>query len=336
MKKNILKIILTIIVFVLIFKFFELLLMPKYILEAQEGRLIAEYYNDNHQNQVIFIGDCEVYENFSPITLWEEYGITSYIRGGPQQLIWQSYYLLEETLKYETPDVVVFNVLSMKYGEPQSEAYNRLNIDGMKFSTSKIGAITSSMTDEESFASYIFPLLRYHDRIASFTIDDFKYMFNDKELSYNGYLLQTGVKPVTTIPKGDLLSDYNLPDNSFKYLDMITELCKENDIELILIKAPSIYPHWYEEWDEQINEYAQNNNLSYYNFLDNIEEIGIDFDVDTYDAGLHLNVWGAEKLTSYFGEILSNTNNLENQKNNQELVDIWSEKSLKYNEEKNN
>ena len=87
-----------------------------------EGRLIADYYDHAGGNDVIFIGDCECYENISPIKMWEEYGITSYIRGSAQQLIWQSYYLLEETLKYETPKAVVFNVLSMKYNEPQNEA----------------------------------------------------------------------------------------------------------------------------------------------------------------------------------------------------------------------
>ena len=89
------------------------LLRPKYGYgNIPEGTLIADYYDEAGDHDVIFIGDCEVYENFSPITLWEEQGITSYIRGSAQQLIWQSYYLLEDTLRYETPDVVVFNVLS--------------------------------------------------------------------------------------------------------------------------------------------------------------------------------------------------------------------------------
>ena len=47
----------------------------------------------------------------------EKYGITSYIRGSAQQLTWQSYYLLEDALKHETPKVVVFNVLALKYNE---------------------------------------------------------------------------------------------------------------------------------------------------------------------------------------------------------------------------
>ena len=105
------------------------LLQPKYMSDVVEGRLIAEYYGEEKNHDVIFIGDCEVYENFSPKVLWEEYGINSYIRGSAQQLIWQSYYLLEDTLRYEKPDVVIFNVLSMKYDEPQKEAYNRMTLE---------------------------------------------------------------------------------------------------------------------------------------------------------------------------------------------------------------
>ena len=127
------------------------LLLPKYVTDVVEGALIAEYYEEEKDHDVVFIGDCEVYENFSPVVLWEEYGINSYIRGSAQQLIWQSYYLLEDTLRYEKPDVVVFNVLSMKYNEPQKEAYNRMSLEGMRWSSSKVKAIQASMTKEEEF-----------------------------------------------------------------------------------------------------------------------------------------------------------------------------------------
>ena len=66
------------------------------------GLLIEEYYQENARHDVIFIGDCEVYGNISPVTLWEKYG-TSYIRGSAQQLIWQSYYLMEETSNTKSP-----------------------------------------------------------------------------------------------------------------------------------------------------------------------------------------------------------------------------------------
>ena len=162
--KKIVKITAFLLAFALVLWAAQRILMPKYVSEAQDGRLIGEYYDSSMDHDVLFIGDCEVYENISPVTLWQDYGITSYVRGSPQQLIWHSYYLMEETLKYEKPEAFVFNVLSMKYGEPQSEAYNRLALDGMRWSSSKVQSVRAAMTEEEDFLSYVFPLLRFHSR----------------------------------------------------------------------------------------------------------------------------------------------------------------------------
>ena len=303
--------------------------------EIFEGNLVEEYYSSNKDHDVIFLGDCEVFSNVSPTTLWEEQGITSYIRGSAQQLIWQSYYLLEETLKYETPDVVVFNVLAMKYNEPQNEAYNRMTIDGMKWSRSKVGAINASMTEDEHFIEYILPILRYHSRWSELSSEDFEYLLNKEPLSHNGYLMRSDVKPVTMIPKGRILPDYEFGENSYYYLDKITEICKDNNIDLILIKSPSVYPYWYEEWDQQMLDYANKHDLTYINFLDVADEIGIDYEKDTFDGGLHLNLSGAEKFTKFFGNILRDDFELENRKGETELAPVWEQKVADFNWMKN-
>lgn len=306
--------------------FLQKLLMPKYMSEIPEGNLIEEYYKEVKKHDVIFIGDCEVFSNVSPVTLWEKYGITSYIRGSAQQLIWQSYYLLEETLKYEKPKVVVYNVLAMKYNEPQKEAYNRLTLDGMKLSLQKIKAIKASMTEGEDFITYIFPLLRYHSRWNELKAEDFKYLFRKDKVSHNGYLMRVDVKPAGYIPTGRMLADYRFGDNSYHYLDKMTELCKRNNIELILIKSPSVYPYWYPQWDQQMKDYAKEHDLKYINFLELADEMGIDYETDTFDGGLHLNLSGAEKFTTYFGEILSRDFNLPDHRNEDEYQKIWEDK----------
>lgn len=302
------------------------LFMPKYISEIREGSLVAEYYDEVKDHDVIFIGDCEVFSNISPITLWEKYGITSYIRGSAQQLVWQSYYLLEDTLRYEKPEVVVFNVLALKYNEPQKEAYNRLTLDGMKLSKAKLGAIKASMVEGEDFISYIFPLLRYHGRWNELTGEDFKYIFKKDKISHNGYLMRIDSRPVTVLPTGRKLPDYQFGENAYKYLDKMTKLCKDNDIELILIKSPSVYPYWYDEWDQQMVEYAKANDLTYINFLEVTDEMGIDYTTDTYDTGLHMNLSGAEKFSDYFGRILSQDFGLKDHRQDPKLAAIWKEK----------
>ncbi len=330
-KKKVLSFVIILIVISTLTVLLQKLLMPKYMTQIVEGALIKEYYDEKQKDHdVLFIGDCEVYENFSPITLWEEYGITSYIRGSAQQLIWHSYYLLEDTLKYEKPDVVVFSVLSMMYNEPQKEAYNRMSIDGMPLSLTKINSAKASMLPEEDLITYVFPLLRYHSRWSELSSEDFEYWFKRDKISHNGYLMRVDVKPVGTIPNPRKLADYRFGDTAYEYLDKMTELCKKNGIELVLIKAPSLYPHWYEEWDQQIVDYADKNGLLYINMLDSLDEIGLDFQKDTYDAGLHLNLSGAEKAAKYFGNILISEFNIADKRDDEKLKALWQEKADYY------
>lgn len=330
-KKKIISFVILILVIVTLTFLLQKLLMPKYMTQIVEGALIAEYYDEKNKNHdVIFIGDCEVYENFSPITLWEEYGITSYIRGSAQQLIWHSYYLLEDTLKHEKPDVVVFSVLSMMYDTPQKEAYNRMSIDGLPLSMTKINSAKAAMLPEEDLITYIFPLLRYHSRWNELSNEDFKYWFRKDQIAHNGYLMRVDVKPVESFPNPRKLADYRFGDTSYEYLDKMVKLCKDNDIELVLLKAPSLYPHWYEQWDAQMVDYAKKNDLLYINTLNNLEEIGLDFNTDTYDAGLHLNLSGAEKSSVFLGNILKTEFNLTDKRQDENLKTLWKEKADAY------
>ena len=314
--------------------FLQKLVVPKYQTEIPEGSMIAEYYEDKSKHEVIFLGDCEVYTNISPITLWEDYGISSYIRGSAQQLSWQSYYLLEDVLRYETPKVVVFSVQALQYNTPQSEAYNRMSIEGMRWSMSKVNNILASMTKEENFMEYVFPLLRYHDRWSELTEEDFTYLFTKEKVTHNGYYLRTEVKAQEEFPEPTPLPDYRLGSKAMGYLQKMAHLCKEKGIELVLVKAPIAYPYWHEQWDAQVKAFADENQLVYINYLSQLENIGLNMAQDTYDGGLHLNVSGAEKWAEYIGSWLTENYELTDYRNEEAYAAIWKEKVDRYNEEK--
>ena len=318
--------------FLAVFCLVTRLLSPKYMTDLEEGSMISAYYDQAGGHDVIFIGDCELYANFSPLEMYRTYGITAYVRGNSQQLIWQSYYVLEETLKYETPKVVVFNVNSMRYGEPVSEAYNRLALDQMRWSKQKVQMILASMTEEEDFLSYVFPILRYHSRFDELTSEDFEYLLKTKENTWNGYQLHQTVEPMGRLPAKRPLPDYRFADVCYEYLEKMTALCKENGIELILVKAPSQYPYWYDEYDAQIGEFAETHGLAYYNFVAVTEQIGLDFATDTYDAGLHLNLSGAVKLSNYFGQILVDNHGIKDHRGDPEISGIYNDKLADYDE----
>ncbi len=306
-------------VFLAVFTLLNALVRPKYAEDLVEGGMISEYYDDIGGHDVIFIGDCEVYSNISPMEMYRTSGITAYVRGTSQQLIWQSYYVLEETLGYETPRAVVLNVNAMRYSEPVKEEYNRMAMDKMRWSPSKVGMIFASMTEEENFWSYVFPILRYHSRITELKSEDFTYLFGQKSNTWNGYLMTKSVKPLETLPARRKLPDYSFSDGNFEYLDRMLAKCREKGVELVLMKAPSAYPFWYDEYDQQIEEYAEKNGIKFYNFLDYLDEIGIDYSTDTYDSGLHLNLAGATKLSRFAAEALSRDLELPDRRQDPEL-----------------
>lgn len=306
------------------------LVMPKYVDDILEGAFIEEYYKETTDHDVIFVGDCEVYENFSPIALWRDYGITSYIRGSAQQLVWQSYYLLEDTLRYETPKAVVYNVQSMVHNEPQREEYNRMTLDGMRWSASKVKSIFASMTEEEHFLDYAFPLFRYHERITELKKADLQYYFEKKKVTHNGYYMRVDQMPFEEPLAEDEPEDYTFGDNAYAYLEKMRELCEEKGIQLVLIKAPSLSPVWYDAYERQIDAYAKEHGLLYINYLDLVKELGIDYETDTYDGGLHMNLYGAEKLSAHIGNVLAGQCGVPDRREDRELAEVWEEKSQFY------
>jgi len=326
MKLFIIKITIAVVAFSTVFLFLQRLLVPKYATFALEGNLIHEYYNSPMNQDLIMLGDCEVYANFSTIALWEEFGITSFIRGSPNQLVWQSYYLLEDTLRFagSKPQVVVFNIMAMQYGEPENEAYNRLTLDGMRWSPTKIRAIAASQTPDEDWLSYFFPFFRFKENWQYLDSEDFRYFFRNPQVSVNGFMVRSDVVPVGFIPDPLRLHNFEFSDKSMYYLERMVRLTEEHDIRLVLIKAPNLFPYWHTEWDEQIIAFAEEFDLPYINFLNYEEKIGLDWDKHSFNAGLHLNVFGARLMSHHFGAILQEDFNLPDRRTQPDTAAYWN------------
>lgn len=400
----------SLIVAVVLFFALQRLVVPKYAGDTPlEGNFTKEYYQEEDGHDVIMVGDCEVYENFDPMILWKEFGITSYIRGNAQQLVWQSYYLLEDTLQREKPKVVVYNVQSLTHGEPQREEYNRMCLDGMRWSKTKVDAINASMCRGENMLDYVFPLLRYHSRITDLTKNDVKYYLEPRKITHNGYYMRidtlpasesdvadsswllgteeekasaqkgeneiddpwaeidAGIEDSTDVedegdiddpwadvegaeeagedgsgiaePGTDTAASSGDGDKKFsayamKYLDKMRRLCEEEGIQLLLVKAPSLAPQWYDGQNRQVVEYAEKYGLPYINFYELLEETGIDYETDSYDGGLHMNYSGAKKLSRYLGKYLTTENvmRVEDHREDAKLSKVYEEK-LQFQEE---
>jgi hypothetical protein len=135
---------------------------------------------------------------------------------------------------------------------------------------------------------------------------------------------------VSTIPAGIKRADYRFGEICYDYMQKMTDLCAENGVELLLIKAPVYWPPWFPEWDTQMIDFAAANGLTYINLLNHMDELAIDFNTDTYDAGLHLNLYGAEKLSRYLGKVITELYKLTDRRNEPDTAARWAVKSVEY------
>lgn len=339
MKKRYFSVFLALLLFVCSLIVISKLTMPKYASTSREGNLISEYYaevKNGNTHDVIFVGDCEAYSSFVPPVLWEKYGITSFVRGSPSQTLAQSHALISEMLHYEKPRAIVLSVYALCKDESAKEAYNRMTLDGMRFSFFKLIAIRDSIGHEESFLSYLIPVLRFHSRWSELGTEDLKYIFSRPRVSHNGYFMQKGVIGASDEWNALDVAAPPLPSENFERLEMIERECRKFGVELILVKTPISswrYP-WYEEWDDEINSFAIEHGIIYYNLLNDADRIGLDIRCDSYDGGIHLNVSGAEKVTTFFGDILSNKHEIEENRDVR-TSRIWEKKVKDYYEERN-
>lgn len=315
------------------------ILIPKWI-TVKDNRMtyiIKGFYNEPKNSlDVVFMGNSDVYRGISPIKLWDEYGIASYNFVSSGQRMWTAYYLMEECLKYQHPKLIILNMDSAFNETHSSESNYRKAIDNMKFGKNKINAIMDPVFgfSKKDKLSFIFPIFRYHSRWSELKDIDFSKAFEDTKFSYKGMDLITTVKPYTEENKYMQKDDSNkaIGEKSSKYLERMVNLCKEKNIELLLIELPSA-DSWSLDSSNKVAEFSKENDLEFIDMNLNYEKFGFDWKTDTSDGGDHLNVYGAEKVSTYLGKIIQEKYNIPNRKEDSKYSS-WNEDSEIYKNDK--
>lgn len=329
-KKIFLKIIIFILIFSLIWGILTIILVPKWKMTYM---LKGFYKEPKNSIDVLFMGSSNMYKGVSPVKLWDEYGITSYNYSAQSQRMWVAYYMLQESLKYQKPKVLVLDVDSVFRESKNNENQTRKVFDNLKLSKNKIEMINDPVFEFslETKLTYIFPLLRYHSRWNDLKKVDFTGKSESEKFIFKGMNLLVDEKPYK---EGNAYMNSNKhnkkkigPTND-KYLTKIIETCKENNIELILVEIPSGVS-WSQNLSDKVNKFAVEHNTEFIDINQHTDEMGFDWNKDTSDAGEHLNVYGAEKVTSFLGKILKSKYDLPDRRLEEEYKS-WNEVSKKY------
>ncbi len=245
---------------------------------------------------VLVLGDSLSHTAISPMMLYKDYGITSYLCGSYGQYMYDTLRYLEQAYENQSPKIVLLETDTL---------YRRFNVTD---------AIASSIQCE-------FPVFRYHDRWKDITASDFKgdinYTCINDYKGYRGKDIVNGIPNPQYMVPTDKIDDISTLNQY--YMNEIVKFCKEKNAELILVSTPSVLNCNYERHNG-IQEIADKYGLEYVDMNLLAEEVPIDWEKDTRDKGDHLNHEGAKKVTSYLGKYLEDKNVLTDHRGDKEYA----------------
>lgn len=290
------------------------------------------YRLDKNTVDVVFYGSSHVYAGINTVELWDTYGISGYDLAGTMQTLWNSYYNMEETLKYQSPKAMVVDVYGALIEEEYYTSTNVIkNVSSMRFSINKIRNVWSSVPHDE-FLSYLLSYPLIHDSYRS--IDKTHYVREESQIGgqwYKGFKPSFSITDYDSLPTVTEALDNKVPtEKNIIYLQKMVDLAKVNQIQLAFIVVP--YEGWQEE-DEAIyswiEEFARENDVLFLNGNRKLRDMKFDPATDYAEAS-HLNYSGACKFTLYLGEWLLDNCTLDDHRGEaaydswQKYSDSWS------------
>ena len=303
---------------------FSKVLVPKWV----EWEHAATLYGLEEESlDVLFAGSSSFYVGFAPTVVWNETGTNSYVLGSSVQAPEVTYLKVADALKEQTPKVVVLGVLFLfeEYDVDAHESYVRLGVDPLRMSLEKaaVAMEIAGKSDGQTLESYLFPLLRYHDRWRELTEADFQAVGYDEQHGRSTYL-QSRIEKIENLygrmDKNAQPAQYN--EESLHYYERTIELCQAKGIEVLLATAPRV--DWSAPRAAAVRQLADRYGLRCVDYNDDelLRALEIDFDTDFYNEG-HLNIQGATKLSGHMARYLQETYGLPDRRGEAELAASW-------------
>lgn len=271
----------------------------------EKRNLMGFYYEKNNSLDAVFIGSSSLWRSINPLLIYEDYGIASYIIATSAQRPSSLYYLLKEAQKTQ-PDAVYFiDVSTAKYDnevwEKQNEGSIRRVTDGLKYSFNRIACNYEQTRGRDNQLAYYFDIIKYHSEWRNFKENISHWNF-ELEHKGKGFNIATSVTPLNTFvwEKED---EIPLCEEAEKTLQKLLSYCKDNNIKAEFTLAVSTSMTYGKA--EYIRKLIERYGYELYVFNEHLEDMKIDYTSDFVDAG-HLNLMGSQKVSSYFGEYISN------------------------------
>jgi len=261
-----------------------------------------EFYDiPNNTLEVLFLGSSHSYRCYNPTVFDSITSYHSFNLGSSLQTITTSYFVLNEALKWQKPEIVFLDVFpfTLNYSQLEPIEYNLPYIRSLQ---SKADMFCYGLNFKEKI-QYLLPTYRKRSRLFStirFLLIPNYQVTTDEIYHSKGFVTSNKQLSITEENTLDVWKTTKMTDLHLLYLKKITDLCKSNDIRFILTRTPTakdVYRNLH-EFDYFIERLAVDNFIEYLTFDDYAHKYLTQ--TDFKDIG-HVNISGANKITKHLG-----------------------------------
>lgn len=266
---------------------------------------LRDFYNQKKNSiKLIFLGSSHAYRAFNPKIFKNNLKINSFNMGSSSQSPIESYYTLNQILKYQKPKLIVYEVYWEMFEDKRpfdAKSYENslLKSTVMRFSSKK-----------EQYINSIFTSDKY--------IQAWKNLFKNRKMDYGECYCGKGFVENNTVANQSMLQSNNTFKNiaqfkvnplQIKYFNRIVNLCKAKKIKLILVTVPippsslamvknytGIHNYFY--------TLAKKYKLKYYDYNYLNRKLKLLTDKDFKDSD-HINNYGVKILDKHFSKYIS-------------------------------
>lgn len=264
------------------------------------------FLQDDRQYDVLLFGSSHMVNGIYPMELWKNYGITAYDLGGHGASLAASYWEMRLAVEKHKPKVAVLDVLfaGSDYTEMEMGLAHEL-FDPYPLSRLKIQAVRDIFANKGDRMELLFPLDVYHNRwkeldteMVERGLEGFQNLSTEK-----GAQTRVEVYPLEQAPLLDPSDCLEKTSVALGYVEKFVTYCLENDITPVLTYLPCQIS---EEWQRACNAALRLGEQLGAEIL-NMQNMNlIDYAIDWYDDGSHLNPSGALRTTACMGSFLQN------------------------------
>lgn len=267
--------------------------------------MINMYRQPEDSVDVLAVGTSLTYAGINTNVLWSEFGIASYNLCSAEQPFWVSYYTIKEVLKTQHPRVILLDAKPSIYERDYTKRGRTiLSTYGIRGLENRMGAIMACV-EKDAAMGYILGLPEVHSNYERVKLNDFVFPPDNggRGVDWKGYIEMDEIEHHQR-PSLVLNSvRRNMNDREEEYARKIFEMCRDEEIELMLIGIPNpdyaVDHMYYNALWSIAGEYGIGG--INYNTLD--ERFGLRFSSDFADWQ-HLNVKGSMTFSRKLGEDL--------------------------------